>query len=174
MDVYSYSKLYHRGGNISFHHFHCYKLIRKMIPMLIEIVLHGPWVLLHFFFFFLVLPKNSKTPSSLPGPFLRVVFVVKKTLRSEVMCPPGKISGLLLVLKVIESLNLVVLPTVIQHTTWAGTSWSPPVSSSWNLITWRKNTNQQEAHGIYWAKSNKLSFVCDSGLLCPMAESMKQ
>ena len=37
------------------------------------------------------------------------------------MCPPGKISGLVLVLKVIESLNLVVLPTVIQHTTRAGT-----------------------------------------------------
>ena len=44
------------------------------------------------------------------------------TFKSEVKSPPGKISGLLLVLKVIESLNLVVLHTVIQHTTRAGAS----------------------------------------------------
>ena len=39
------------------------------------------------------------------------------TFKSEVKSPPGKISGMLLVLKVTDTLNLVFFHPIIKHTT---------------------------------------------------------
>lgn len=75
--------------------------------------------------------------------------------------------------KSLESLNRVPLPTVVQHTIWTGIYWSPPVSSSWYLVIWRKNANQQEAHAVFYVKRNDVNCPSDSEVPCFLAESTR-
>jgi len=101
--------------------------------------------------FFWVGQKIGRPWCSLPGPFLRVVFVADSL---EKWGSDSSWTNIRIASNCYKSRRVPKPSTpspVIKHTTWAGIYRSPPVSLAWDSVTWMKNANQQAAHVVCWA-----------------------